>query len=95
MFDLLSILNRGGLVIKQMFIMCNDDNYAQYARWARASKGLIPEQNIVSNGCKAGSPGGLASDIAAFVAETGGTATDLVVVEGDYLFHPTFNLQVR
>lgn len=79
-----------------MFVLCNDVNYEDYARWGRSPKlsgADFPVENIVSNGST--SQTGLAADLDAFVKATGGAPTDLVVVEADYLFHPQFNLQVR
>uniref|UniRef100_A0A7S0RUM4 Uncharacterized protein n=1 Tax=Pyramimonas obovata TaxID=1411642 RepID=A0A7S0RUM4_9CHLO len=81
---------------QKVFVLCNDDNHDDYVRWATnigMSEGGFPVENIISNGTSGSQRNGIMSDIACFVEKTGGGATDLVVIECDYLFHPAFNLQ--
>mmetsp|Transcript_23750 Transcript_23750/g.32698 ORF Transcript_23750/g.32698 Transcript_23750/m.32698 type:complete len:458 (-) Transcript_23750:157-1530(-) len=83
-------------VEQKMYILCNDDNYEQYVAWAKNPKlscGGFPVSHVISNGASAKEHSGIISDIDIFIQKTGDHATDLVVVEGDYLFHPSFNLQ--
>lgn len=64
-----------------MFILCNDDNRADFVQWANTPKlsGGFPQANILSNGASGNQRSGLFGDVDIFLQQTGGGASDLVV----------------
>jgi hypothetical protein len=65
----------------QVFILCNDDNHADFVQWANTPKvsGGFPVANILSNGAAGNQRSGLFGDVDIFLQQTGGVASDLVV----------------
>mmetsp|Transcript_14019 Transcript_14019/g.16985 ORF Transcript_14019/g.16985 Transcript_14019/m.16985 type:complete len:512 (+) Transcript_14019:62-1597(+) len=82
-------------VIQSVFIMANEQNVWEFEDWASdpaRCEGFNPK-NIISNGVKSGGKKrSILEDIDLFCQKEG-TDANLVVIDCDYLFHPSFNLQ--
>lgn len=75
--------------------MCNDDNYSELVAWANdigKSSGGFPVENIISNGRRSGEAGNMVQDVDAFLRRGGDAESHLMVVDTEYCFEPSLNL---
>lgn len=81
-------------VNKTTFVVCNEDNVDEFENWAsdpRKSLGF-KAAHIINNGCTGTERSGVAADLA-FAIDKLGTENHIVLIDGDYIPEPDFNMQ--